>query len=67
MVNLRLSYAFTPRFTMTADLLNLFDSEDHDVEYFYESQLATEAEPVLDHHFHIFEPRSLRLYFAYQW
>lgn len=65
MVNLRMSYQFNPRLSITADVLNLFDSDDHDVEYFYKSQLSHEIEPVADYHYHIFEPRSLRVYVSY--
>lgn len=66
MVNLRLSYSPTANFSITADLLNLFDSSDHDIEYFYESQLLGEPAPVADHHYHVFEPRAVRLYFNYR-
>ncbi len=44
------------------DVLNLLDSEDHDIDYFYASRLAGEPEEgVEDIHFHPFEPRALRL------
>lgn len=66
LVNLRLTYAPMPKLSITADVLNLFDSDDHDVEYFYESQLPGETQPVGDHHYHVFEPRSLRVYLTYQ-
>lgn len=44
------------------DVLNVFDSKDHDVDYFYASRLA--GEPLggyEDIHYHIFEPRQIRL------
>ncbi|MDQ3228555.1 MAG: TonB-dependent receptor, partial [Pseudomonadota bacterium] len=41
------------------DVLNLLDSEDHDIDYFYASRLAGEPEEgVEDIHFHPFEPRA---------
>ncbi|MDQ3077728.1 MAG: TonB-dependent receptor [Pseudomonadota bacterium] len=44
------------------DLFNLLDSKDHDVDYFYPSRLAGEpADGVEDIHFHIFQPRSVRV------
>ena len=43
------------------EVLNVFDSNDRDVEYYYESQLASETSPVEDVHYKIFEPRSFRL------
>lgn len=42
------------------DVLNVFDRENYDVAYAYESRLATEAAPVLDTHFHPAEPRTVR-------
>ena len=47
------------------DVLNLFDSDDHDIDYFYASRLPGEAaEGVEDIHFHVFEPRQLRVYLS---
>lgn len=49
------------RYSLRADVLNLFDSDDRDIEYFYTSRL--EGEPlqgVEDRHFHRFEPRQVR-------
>ena len=44
------------------DVLNLLDSDDHDIDYFYGSRLAGEPDDgVEDIHFHPFEPRALRL------
>jgi outer membrane receptor protein involved in Fe transport len=44
------------------EVLNLLDSEERDIEYFYASRLPGEdAEGVEDRHFHAFEPRALRL------
>lgn len=66
LANLRVSYTPNANFSIAADVLNLFGSSDHDVEYFYESQLAAELTPVEDHHYHVFEPRSVRLYLTYR-
>lgn len=66
LLNMRLGYQASDNLRLMLDLLNLTDSDDHDVEYFYESQLAGEAEPVGDRHFHIFEPRAARLYLEYR-
>jgi len=44
------------------EVLNLLDSDDHDVDYFYASRLPGEpADGVEDIHFHIFEPRQVRV------
>jgi len=45
----------------TLAVLNLFDSHDHDITYYYESRLPGEAaDGVSDYHFHPVEPRALR-------
>lgn len=54
------------RATFGLELLNAFDSEDADITYFYESQLAGEAAPVEDIHFHPVEPRQLRFSVRYR-
>ena len=65
MTNLRLGYKVNDSLQFSLDALNLFDSDDHDVEYFYESQLPGETAPVEDNHYHVFEPRSIRFYAQY--
>lgn len=48
---------------LQVDILNLFDSNDHDIDYFYASRLPGEpADGVEDIHYHVFEPRQVRLY-----
>ncbi|MBU2979268.1 TonB-dependent receptor [Alteromonas sp. C1M14] len=50
---------------ITFQALNLFDSDDHDIDYLYESQLQTETTAVEDVHYHPIEPRTLRVKVAY--
>lgn len=64
-VNMRAAYEVS-RWQFSADVLNLFDSDDHDVDYWYESQLATEAAAVEDVHYHVMEPRTVRVSAGYQ-
>lgn len=64
-VNLRMGYRVNEKVNLTLDVLNLLDSDDHDVEYYYASQLSTETSPVDDSHYHVFEPRTVRLYASY--
>ncbi len=60
-VNLRVGKAWS-NVGLHLDVLNLLDSDDHDIDYFYASRLAGEPdEGVEDIHFHPFEPRALRL------
>jgi len=50
------------RWRLKLEVLNLFDSKDHDVDYFYASRLSGEpANGVEDIHYHIFEPRQARI------
>jgi len=59
LVNLGL-YKDIGRVRLGLDVLNLFDSEDADITYFFESQLPGEAGPVSDIHFKPVEPRQVR-------
>jgi hypothetical protein len=61
MVNVLLGWS-NPRWRLQLEILNLFDSEDHDIDYYYTSRLPGEpAIGVEDIHFHIFEPRQARI------
>jgi outer membrane receptor protein involved in Fe transport len=61
LTNLRVGYRFNPRTQLALDVYNLFDRKANDIEYWYDSQLASEAAAVDDRHVHPTEPRSLRL------
>jgi Outer membrane receptor proteins, mostly Fe transport len=59
--NLRLGWR-GKAWEVSAEVLNVFDRENHDIAYFYESRLPGEAaEGVADLHFHPAEPRTLRV------
>ncbi len=60
LVNVDLGYHLTPEIKASLTLLNAFDAQANDITYYYESQLAGEAEPVNDIHFHPVEPRQIR-------
>ena len=64
LVNLGLSYPLA-KFEFGLEVLNLFDSGGHDIEYFYESRLFNEVQSVEDFHFHPVEPREFRLRIKY--
>lgn len=49
-----------------AEIFNLFDADDSDITYFYESQLAGETVALEDRHFHPVEPRQLRASIRYR-
>jgi hypothetical protein len=59
LVNLGSAYTWR-RVTFDLTVVNLFDSMDNDIQYYYESRLASEAAPVADTHRHPAEPRQLR-------
>ena len=65
-VNLGLGRRLGP-WTLRADILNLLDSDDHDIDYFYASRLPGETEAgVEDLHYHVLEPRTVRLTAGYR-
>ena len=64
--NLRIGYTQGP-WTVNADVLNLLDSDDHDIDYFYASQLPGEPTEVEDKHYHPLEPRTLRMSVSYSY
>ena len=60
----RSAIALTECGTLRLDVFNLFNSQAHQIDYFYPSQLANEAAPVYDIHFKPVEPLSARLTLA---
>jgi hypothetical protein len=66
-MNVNVGYKFD-QLTLKLDILNALDSKDHDIDYFYASRLANEApnSATEDLHYHVLEPRTLRLSAAYR-
>jgi hypothetical protein len=65
-VNFEVGYRHE-RFDVRLDVLNLFDSEDDDITYWYASRLPGEPdEGVEDYHFHPIEPRNRRAYVTWK-
>jgi outer membrane receptor protein involved in Fe transport len=60
-VNGEIGYKFSERIRMMVEAFNLFDSQVSDIDYFFESRLRDEPEPVEDIHFHAAIPRSARV------
>ena len=67
--NLRIGYKFNKTWSAHFDVLNLFNSEAHDIDYFYCSRLKSDpagstcsdgSAGVDDIHFHPSEPRQFR-------
>jgi len=61
LVNAQATYQFARNWSATLEVLDIFDSQDNDITYFYESRLPSESVAQEDLHFHPVEPRSLRL------
>ena len=61
LTNLRMGYKLSRRTQLALDVYNLFDRQVNDIEYWYDSQLASEGAAVDDRHIHPTEPRSRRL------
>lgn len=63
--DLKIAYQNAGPWNFGLSILNVFDSSDYDIEYFYESQLLDEEEPVADRHIHSFVPRAVRVNIGY--
>lgn len=64
-VNLEAGYRSKNGWKASLGVYNIFDSDDNDITYFYESQQAGETTPVEDIHFHPVEPRTVRASVSY--
>jgi hypothetical protein len=60
-LNGEVGYQLSHRARVRVDGFNLLDSEVSDIDYFFESRLRDEPEPVMDRHFHAAIPRSARV------
>lgn len=65
LLNLRAGHRFPNGLSLAAEVFNLLDDRVSDIDYYYESQLRGEPDPVDDIHFHPAEKRSVRL--ALEW
>ena len=66
-LNIRIGHRFD-NWSITADVLNALDSNDHDIDYFYASRLSGEpsGSEVEDIHYHVLEPRTVRISATYR-
>ena len=64
LVNLGAGYTWK-KVAFTLEVLNLLGSKDHDIDYYYASQLASEGAPIDDRHYHPVEPFGVRGGVAY--
>jgi hydrogenase/urease accessory protein HupE len=61
LLNGQVGYVFNSRWTVTADVFNILDRRDHDIDYAYESRVMPSAQALTQVHFHPVEPRQLRV------
>jgi hypothetical protein len=66
-LNGRVGYQLAKDLQLELEAFNLTNRRASAIDYFYESQLASETAPVADVHFHPIEPRSLRLTLVKTW
>ncbi|MGA2192653.1 MAG: TonB-dependent receptor [Nitrospirota bacterium] len=59
-LNGQVGYKITKDLKFQLEAFNLLDSKDHDIDYWYESRLATETKGVYDDHFKPVEPFTVR-------
>jgi len=66
LVNARVGYRFQNGVRLQLDALNLFNVKANQIEYYYESRLASEPSGVatFDRHLHPVEPLAIRLTLA---
>lgn len=61
LMSARAGYQFNKNWTLSAEVFNLLNRKDSEIDYFYESRLAGEAGGVEDIHFHPVDPISFRV------
>ncbi len=64
LVNAELGYRFHEKWRLSAELLNLLDRHDHDIDYAYTSQITPAAVPAFTNVFHPVEPFQVRFALA---
>lgn len=67
LINLKAGKHLSKNLDLCIDVYNLFNRKTYDIEYYYESKLASESTSVTDHMVHPGEPRSARLTLTYRY
>ena len=60
MAGMELGYRFNKTWTVRAELFNLLDRRDHDIDYAYESRVRPGDAAITQEHFHPVEPIQAR-------
>ena len=61
LLNAQVGWRFNKTWTLTADILNVLDRRDHDIDYFYESRVRPIEPSREEKHFHPVEPIQVRI------
>ena len=61
LLNAEIGYRFRDKWRFSAELLNLLNRRDHDIDYAYASQITPTATPVFTNVFHPVEPFQVRV------
>jgi hypothetical protein len=61
MLNAQVGYHINKTWTVTAEVLNLLDRRDHDIEYFYASRVRPGDDAREERHYHPVEPIQVRV------
>ncbi len=64
LLNAELGYRFHQKWRFSAELLNLLDRKDHDIDYAYTSRISPSAAPTFTNVFHPVEPFQARFALA---
>ena len=60
LLSTRLGYQITEVWSISAEVFNLLDNTDHEIDYFYTSRITPSEDPVDDVHFPPVDPISFR-------
>ena len=60
LLNAQVGYQFNQTWTLSAEILNLLNRRDHDIDYYYESRVRPGDAPREQVHFHPVEPVQVR-------
>ena len=60
LLNWNASYHFNKTWSVSVDIFNLLDRRDHDIDYYYQSRVASGGGAVTQTHFHPVEPIQAR-------
>jgi len=58
--NGEIGYQFSEKWSISAEMLNLLNRRDHDIDYAYESRITPTASPTFTGVFHPVEPFQVR-------